>query len=249
VKAKLISILGMMLLIATAVFPVSEGIDKINDSSTGGIELVPLLCFNDPRILSLGYIPFILENRGNGAAYDITYEMRVIERGGLFGGELFSPKEIVRTYPYLGPGEIIEENLEITGIGITTIYFACRYKIEYMYGCDIEFEIKQELTDLGLLSLHLFLPSMQPKKEWMEVDDYWYYNESDQGGVELYFEDICQKHNVRVSMGSGSWAKEVLFKASCKFYDGIGILEECGITREIVESGEAYWEVELVDGG
>jgi len=236
-------------MITTAVFPVSEGLYKINDSSTRGIESVPILCFKDPLILSLGYIPLILENRGNGGAYDITYEMKIIERGGLFGGELFSPKEIVRTYPYLGPGEFLEENLEITGLGITTIYFGCRYKIEGMYGCDVEFEIKQEWTDLGLLSLHLFLPGLQPKKEWIEIEEYWYFNETDQEGVQLFFGDIRQKHNVRVSVGSGCCAKEVLFKASCKFYDGIGILEECGITREIVESGEAYWEVELVDGG
>ena len=239
---KIIGILICFILTVSTIIPVAVGLDEKNNTKTETIDPVPLLYFKQPPIINIGNIPLTLENKGTGTAENITYELKVID------GPLFSPKDIEGSHPSLGPGEKLSVNLKITGLGFATILFNCRYTIAGIPGCGVEFQIQEEWRDLGLLFLHLFLPSMQPKKEWVQVEDYIYHNETDQESVELYLWDILQRHNVRVSEGSKSDSRGVLFKACCKFVDGIGVLEECGITRSVVEGGEAVWEVELVNG-
>ena len=242
---KIIGILVCTLLISTA-FPVIGELGKNNIPITGDIDNVPILNLQDPRIFNLQNIPFDLVNTGEGTAKNLTWEMNIIEGDGLFYGKLFSPKEDSGTIPMLGPDDEYTIDIELSGLGITTIYIDCRYTIENLSGCTQEFEVKQEWVVLGIFYINLFLPSMQPDKEWVVIDNYSYFEEKDTDGVELYHEDLLQKHNTRVVEGSKSG--ETLFLATCKFINGTGVLRECGITEDIVTSGEAHWEVELVDG-
>ena len=149
----------------------------------------------------------------------------------------------------MGPGSDYGEKVKLSGLGITTIRFNCIYTMSDLCGCDVEFEVKQEWVDIGIFSLHLILPGFQPDKEWVDIENYSYYNETDgAAGIEFYVEGINQKHNVRVVLGLGSKTDDVEFLAACKFYDGVAVLEECWITRDIVEGGDAHWELETLDG-
>jgi hypothetical protein len=219
---------------------------KNNISITGNIENVPVLNLHDPRIFNLQNISFDLVNTGEGTANNITWEMNIIEGDGLFYGELFSPKEDSGTIPSLGPDDDYPIYIELSGLGITTIYIDCKYTMGDISGCSQEFEVKQEWVVLGIFYINLFLPSMQPDKEWVDIENYSYFNDTKSDGVELIHGDLLQKHNTRVVEGSKSG--ETLFLATCKFINGTGTLRECGITEDVVTSEEAHWEVELLDG-
>ena len=246
-KYKILGILICTLLIAATVLPVAGQLDEKNNTSTRGIELVPVVDFIDPPLINLGGIPLALRNTGEGSADDITWKMEIIEEGGLFGGKLFNPKEEEGTFPSLPPDEYDDTKITLTGFGITTIYCSCTYTMPDITGCEVEFEVKQEWRDLGLMSVHLFFPSMQPDKDWIVIDDFTYFEDTKAEGVEFHVEGIRQMHNVRVNTGASSKSDDVVFLAACKFINGTARLEECWITKDIVEYEDAYWELELVD--
>ena len=110
------------------------------------------------------------------------------------------------------------------------------------------FEVIQEWQDQAILFLHSFPERIQPAKEWMDIQEYWYFDKTDTTGVELYYEGINNMHSVRVVLGSDSFSQEIQFLGACKFHDGTGFLNEYGITEELVVSGDAHWEIELVNG-
>ncbi len=239
-KKKLVGIFVCMLLIAT-ILPVTGTHDGKTISPTRRIEQVPIVNF---KLIKGGLfgITVLLLNSGEGTADNIYWEMNA--SGGLF----FYPKSKNGEIEVLGPGEGKEIKIFILlGLGITTINFYCKYKIVNL-SCDTDFEVKEEWRDQPLLFWHSFPETIQPDKEWMTIDEYWYFDKKGAPGVELYYEGINNMHNVRVVLGSHSFYQEIEFLAACKFTDGVGILEECWITEEIVTTGLAHWEVELVDG-
>jgi len=190
-------------------------------------------------------ISVVLMNFGEGIAENIYWEMTAI--GGLF----FYPKLRNGAIEILHPGQ--EETIQIApvrGLGKATINFYCRYKIVGL-PYDVDFEVKQEWRDLVIFFLDLFFDRIQPIKDWMMVEDYSYFtNRTDEvSGVELNYSGINNMHNVRVVVDQPSFAGEIEFLAACKFTDGKAVLYECWLTKELVMSETAHWEVELVDGG
>ena len=183
-----------------------------------------------------------LKNFGEKTAYDITWEMVVLD-GLLFpdrdGGEI----------PYLEPDEEIRIPLKWKfGLGKSTIEFRCHYTISFN-GTRAGFDVsaKQEWNDLGFLIGHSFPEFMQPVKEWKEIESYDYQEDIKAKGVILNYDFIQGNYNVRVVRGLDSGNSEVEFFGLCEFTDGEAFIEEGWITRSDIENNYAYWEVELVD--
>ena len=87
--------------------------------------------------------------------------------------------------------------------------------------------------------LHTFPPGEQPESKWERIESSDYIGENE---VLLQYGDILSKHNVRVH----SYLSKVKFMSSCSFTDGAGVLNEGHLTEDIVTSGDAYWEVEIL---
>jgi len=239
-RKKILGIFICMLLIVT-VFPATGKYDVKTIFPTNRIESIPVL---DLILIKGGFfsISILLVNFGEGTAENIYWEMNV--SGGLF----FYPKSRNGDIDVLSPGE--DQIIKIRpalGFGVTTINFYLKYKIANL-SCGVDIELIQEWKDQAFLFMHLFPETIQPVKDWLVIEDYSYFNETDTTGVELYHTGINNMHNVRVALGSDSFYQEIEFLGACKFTDGIGILEECGITEELVTGGDAHWEIELVDG-
>jgi hypothetical protein len=236
---KIVGILSCMLLIFASIIPVTGAINEKNEVNTDGFEPVPIVDFMDINGGLLG-ITTVIMNLGDAGAKDIYWEMRA--SGGLF----CFPKVKSGNMSALLSGGIDKISVfPFIGLGIITIEFYCRFRIDGSF-CDAEFEIKQEWRDRALLFYHTFPEEIQPEKEWVEVEEF-IYHDTDDPEVELMYQGILNMHNVRVATSSDSYP-EVEFKAACKFEGGIGHLKECWITRELVEGGIGHWEVELVDG-
>jgi len=212
------------------------------------LEKVPLIEFIDPSVLNFRKIPLGLLNTGNGSAEDITWEMEIIDGGGIFRGKLFNPKYQSGYTPLLGPGQDFGEDIDLRGLGLTTVRLIITYTLKDLPQCPVEFKVKKDYRDLGVTALQTIPKILQPDELWNEVDSYEYYDESDQQGVELYIEGINQWHNVGVIYNSDDRANEVAFIAMCKFTDGHANLVECGITRDVVMSEKAHWVVETLNG-
>jgi hypothetical protein len=238
-KMKLRGIFICMMLVIISLIPITSGISEKNIESTDDIDNIPIIDLRDPPILNFGKIPFVFVNIGDGTATDIKWEMNILE------GSLFSPKNVNGTISQLEPDEGVVRRISLTGLGVATIEFNIAYKIENISGCDVEFKVKQEWIDLSIFFIHLFIPSMQPDKEWVRIENYTYLNVTDQQGVELEYGSLLQMHNVRVVEGRNT--DEIKFLAACKFISGSATLDECWITKDIVTGGDAHWEVELLD--
>ena len=132
-----------------------------------------------------------------------------------------------------------------TCIGKVSINFYCKYKILDL-SCDVE--VIQEWQDQAILFWHSFPESIQPAKEWIDIQEYSYFDTKCTPSVELNYEDINNMHKVRVVQGSSYSFQEIEYLGACKFINGTGILQECWITKDLVTTEEAHWEVELVDG-
>jgi hypothetical protein len=236
---KIIGIFCCMLLITAIALPVSGSLNEETKVNTCQIDLVPILDFKEIKGGFLG-ITVLLENSGEGDANYVFYELRA--SGGLFFYTKIKSGEI----PLIHPGETVElKFFPVLGIGAITIEFYCRYLIGGMY-CETEIEVKQVWRDKALFIFHSFPESLQPQKEWVEVEEYYY--ETDDPEVMLQYQHILNMHNVRVLSSTDSENETVEFRAACKFTEGIGHLKECWVTRDLVESGLGHWQVELVDG-
>ena len=245
-KKKIVGILVCTLLITTAL-PAIGTLNEKTMTSTGGIESVPVIYFRDPSIFHFRNISVDLVNSGEGTAEDITWEMKIIEGEQFWQGRFLSPKEKNGTFPYLGPDSKEEISIDMSGFGITTIYFNCKYKIEDLPECDVEFEVKQEWRVIGIMSLFIFPPN-SPQKEWPEIVDFWYVDETDDKAVQFYHEGINNMHNVRVVLNVDSDSSDAEFLAACKFTNGNATLEECWLTKDLVESEKCRWELETIVG-
>lgn len=202
--------------------------------------VIPILNLTDIKGGLFG-ISVLLKNFGNGTADNIHWEMNVSD------AFFFYPKYKNGDLGGLGPGQY--ETIKISpifGLGKATITLNCVYSIVNL-SCDIE--VKQEWRDQAILIFHSFPGSIQPTKEWVAIENYTYFDKTESTGVELQYENICNCHNVRVVQGLSSFSQEVKYLGACKFTNGTGILEECGITEDLIIGGYAHWEVELVDDG
>ena len=239
-KKEIIIIFVMMLLITT-VFQVAGTHDEKTISPTGEIGFIPVL---DLKSITGGLfsITVLLENSGQGTAYNIYWEMNA--SGGIF----FYPTSISGDFDLLEPYE--SEKIKIFpafGLGNVHLDFYCNYEIANL-SCDVE--VIQEWQDQAILFWHSFPENIQPDKEWVNIQDYSYFDAKDTqySGVELYYENICNMHKVRVTPGESNSFQEIMYLGACKFTNGKGTLEECWITKGLVTSEEAHWEVQLVDG-
>ena len=235
---KILGILVSILIIIASVLPVSGSTNEKTEGKANFIDLIPVIDFLEIKG-GLLRLSTTLINTGEGNAYNLYWEMRVLD--GLF----FHPKMIYGEIPLIKPGEQVEIKISpALGLGLVTIEFYCRYLIQGMY-CETEIEIKQEWKDRALIIFHTFPESIQPVKEWMVIENYSYH-ETDELEVLLIYKDILNMHNLRVVAGSDS-TQLIEFRGACCFEDGIGHLKECWVTRDLVESGIGYWEVEIVD--
>ena len=247
VKKKLLGIIVCTLLTTTAL-PAIGTLNEKTTTSIVGIESIPIIDFRNPPIINFRTIPLVLLNYGEGTAEDIIWEMEIIEGEGLFQGKLLNPKKENGSHPLIGPYGDFATDINLRGLGITTINFIVSYTMEDVPGCNQVFQVKQEWRDIGVLSLHLFPEIIQPSKEWVDISNVSYYEDTDDLGVWFYHSGLLNMHNVRVVPNSNSAYSDELFLAACKFTNGTATLKECWLTKDIVEGGDAHWEVETVDG-
>lgn len=237
-KGKFVCVLVCMLMIAITVFPVEGITEEKTICSTAEIPKCPILNIIGRTYIYLDTIPIKLENVGTGTAENISWEAEV---DNLIGSLSLSDES--GNIPSLVPGNSTNINLGISGFGIGTILVSCSYTIGDEGACGEVFEVKNEWADIGLSSLHILL-SMFPKKEWEDIENVIYVDESDDIYVEFHHEDILNCHNVRVITTDKS-DENVEFLAACKFTEGNAKLYECHMTQNITD---ATWQVELVSG-
>jgi hypothetical protein len=200
---------------------------------------VPIVSF---RNMKGGFlcVSVSLKNTGNETAYDIEWSMNMT------GGLIISPKDLVTgTIDLLYPDQ--EETIKIKpviSLGKSKIIFICKYRLENEYRCDSETESKQEWNNLGLLVINSISPAIQYTKEWVRIDEFKYKNLPDLH-VELKKYGINKMHNVRVH---STFSSSILYMGACCFASGIGVINECHITKPALMSGDGYWEIELVNG-
>ena len=209
--------------------------------SHGEIKPVPMLEFKDIKG-GLPGISVVLENTGNVTAFDIEWSIKITEGSFLsMNMTLFLPIITKGKIDELGPHQGEKINIPLMfGLGRATVTFNCKYTIETnSIRGEIDAEGKQEWRDQSAVVLHTFPPEEQPTREWKPIESYTYIG-SDQ--VLLKYQDILSKHNVRVH----SVLSKPKFTSTCSFTDGTGILTEGHITEDIVTSGDAYWEVEIL---
>ncbi|UCD13568.1 MAG: hypothetical protein JSW60_08425 [Thermoplasmatales archaeon] len=203
-----------------------------------GIESVPILEFNEFKGGGLSN-SVLLENIGHETAYNITWSMK-ITNGSLLSIPitLFFPMEKKGIITSLDPHEWEMIRIPMIGLGRATITFNCKYTIipDSLRG-EVDVEGFQEGNTSGLFILfNTNIP--QPTITWVKIDDYQYIGSDT---VDLEY-GVLQLHQVRVHDSDSS---DILFQASCSFDGTKGTLKECHITKDIVTSGNAYWEVEL----
>jgi hypothetical protein len=239
-KKKSVVLFMCMLVIATIV-PATGTHDEKTISSTRGIDFVPVLNLTGIQGGFLG-VSVVVKNFGVGIAENIRWEMAAS------GGLLFFPKSRTGTIDMLYPGDAVPIKVwPALGLGKTTITFYCIYRIVNL-SYDVDFEVKQEWRDQTFIFWHSF-DTTQPTKEWRVIYNFSYFEKTGTPGVQFQYGGIDNMHNVRVVLGLPSCSQEVQFLAACKFTNGSATLYECWLTRELVQGGDAHWEVELVDGG
>ena len=112
------------------------------------------------------------------------------------GGIFFYPTSASGELDLLEPYE--SEKIKIFpafGLGTVSLNFYCNYEIVNL-SCDVD--IIQEWRDQAILFWHLFPENIQPTKEWVDIQDYSYFDigfTQDLGatqdvGVELYYDRL-----------------------------------------------------------
>jgi hypothetical protein len=204
-----------------------------------GIMKVPVLNLVNIKG-GIGQITGELENSGEVTPNRINWNMEVVipDVGPikkLFRGLLFSPKQ--KEWKTTDT----RFSLNMLGLGQATVNIGYKY-----ISADI-MSVK-EVDVRGRLLVFLGI-IQEPTRTWVKIDPQDVVYEESQSppyikAVNFYF-DIETWHNVRVCDSDSS---DILFQGSCSF-DGVsGTLKESFITKATVTSGNAYWEVELVDG-
>jgi hypothetical protein len=183
-----------------------------------------------------------LTNLGAGTAANIAWEMNT-------SGGLIYPRLRTGTIDILGPGQSETIHVHpVLGFGTAIMTFVCTYQIVNL-SYDQDFYVKQEWNDRTFFIVDAFPDRIQPTKEWMEVENFTYFNRSGNPGVEFQYGGICNMHNVRVVVTNPSLSDQIEFLAACKFTNGHATLHECWLTKAMLTGGDTHWEVELVDGG
>ncbi|KYK22618.1 hypothetical protein AYK25_02340 [Thermoplasmatales archaeon SM1-50] len=239
-KNKMVVFFVCMLMIITAL-PVIGTINEKTKTEVSSIDNCPVIDIFIAKFIGIGNIPLILGNYGEGTAIDIEWEMKILS------GPLFSPKNASGSIDELEGGDYEIIRVPSLGLGFAAFEFYCNYSIQNITGSFIV--VKQEYRDFALGFLHMFFIFIQPEKEWhvIDTDDVHYFNETDQDGCHIFVEGINNMHNVRVMEGADDRSEDALFLAATKFTNGNATLYEYGLTRDIVEGGDAHWEIELVN--
>jgi hypothetical protein len=205
---------------------------------------IPILDLQNIKGGLLG-ISVALVNSGEATAYDIKWEMNLSE---IFG--YFFPKHANGEITQLEPGEeaIIDIGL-MFGLGESTVTFYCEYTMILNDSrSELDIVVKQEWRDNGYLIFHTFPEGTQPAKIWRTLKEheykYTYFNDVKIVNFTIDPPEPTQLHNVRVHV---KYSPDVMFLGACKLIAGEGQLKENWITKNMVESGGAYWQVELVN--
>ncbi|UCD13720.1 MAG: hypothetical protein JSW60_09215, partial [Thermoplasmatales archaeon] len=208
---------------------------------------IPILDLQNIKGGVLG-ISVALVNSGGATAYDIKWEMNLSEISGYF-----FPKHANGDITQLEPGEeaIIDIGL-MFGLGESTVTFYCEYTMILNDSrSELDIGVKQEWRDNGYLIFHSFPEGKQPAKIWrtLKKHEYEYTIVDDEKVVNFTLDppQPLQLHNVRVVRGHDKGSLDITFLGACKLIYGEGQLKENWITKSMVESGDAYWEVELVN--
>ena len=195
--------------------------------------------------VSIGRITGELGNSGDVTPDSIDWKTSIVLPDGplkkLFGGLLFFPKQ----------KEWVTDDtnfrLNMLGLGSATVNTSFKYTVLNSSGHEVYAEGYREIKLQGLF---IFLKIVQqPSRPWIKIDPQDVVYEESQSPpydktVQLFF-GIDHFHNVRVCDSDSS---DVLFQGSCCFDGEVGVLNECFITKGIVKTGNAYWEVELKEG-
>lgn len=237
-KRKIVGIFICTLLFATTFIPLTEAFEEETIPSAKAIELIPVVDF---ILVNGGFfsISVLIKNSGDGTAHDIYWEMNVT--GGFFFYPRFKNGEIDE----LGKDQVDMIKIRpALGFGKVNIYLYCKYKVENYSRCELEVEVKDEWIDLALGPMHLFPGALQPEKKWEKIEQAVYKESPPDKFVELKYKQLNKMHKVRVLNYN---TMDTEFLGACCFENGLGNLKECWVTKDIVTSEEAYWEVETVD--
>jgi hypothetical protein len=128
------------------------------------------------------------------------------------------------------------------GLGSAMVNISYEYTVLNKSGKNIDVEGNRLIDVRGFFVFQKIV--QQPSKNWVEIDSFE-YREGPVKHVELIHKGIRTWHNVRVRDSDSS---DILFQGSCSFDGESGVLDEGFITKGTVDSGNAYWEVELKEG-
>jgi len=194
----------------------------------------------------IGKIKGELENSGDVTPENISWKTKIVlpdvgPLRQLFRGLLFLPKQ----KEWETTDTIFSMNM--LGLGCATVNIGYKYTVHNSSGHFVDLEGFREINVQGLF---IFLKIIQqPSMTWVKIDPQNVVYEESQSPpfdkiVKFYF-GIETWHNVRLHDTDSS---DILLQGSCSFNGESGVLNESFITKGIVKSGNAYWEVELIDG-
>ena len=210
-----------------------------------GIKKVPVLNLENIKG-GLGKIKGDLENSGDVSPESIGWKTEIVLPDGgflrqLFRGLLFIPKQKEWETTYT------DFKMNMFGLGRATVNISYIYTVlnTSEYVVDVE-----GFRQLDVRGLFVFLNIIeQPSRPWVKIESQNVVYEEDQGPpvnkfVKLYY-GVKNMHIVRVVDADSS---DILFQGACCFDGEVGVLSEGFITKGIVKSDNAYWEVELKEG-
>jgi len=185
-----------------------------------------------------------LKNLGSKSISDVNWSME--KKGGF----LLFPEDNSYGVINIDAGEYETINVKpVIGFGPSTVVFRYSYTTKPLKSdCELYIEGKQEWKNFGLLILNVPIPN-QPPKKWVKIDtdDVKYFApQRIDPYVQLIYRGIETWHNVKVVLNQKSSPEDIKYQALCKFIDGKGSLTECHVTKDLIRSGVAHWEVELV---
>lgn len=221
----------------------------------GGIKSLPILEIKDPTAFNLIKVPIAIKNSGKATANNIKWSLDVKP------GDFFIPDGDTEneTLGSLVVGDEKEIEMKLSCFLKKKVTLRCYYTISEFNKseCDVNVIVEKEMNDFGLFLFNGFFEGMQPVPIWEDIDkeNVIYEVENGPSGPELYVKLIYQGiencHNVRVieNPAYDSDSEDILFQSASKFNEnGVAIVEECHITRDVVLSDNAHWQVETLDG-
>ena len=220
----------------------------------GVIKPLPVLEIRNPPTFNLLKVPIYVTNSGKATANNIKWSLDIKP------GDFFIPEDDTdnETIGSLGSDDEEKIEMKLSCFLKKKVTLRCYYTISEFNksDCEVDVIVEKEMNDFGLFLVNGFFQGMQPTPKWETIDkeNVIYEEENGPGGPEKYvkliFQGINNMHNVRVVQAPNydSDSTDTLFQSASKFEDGEARVEECHLTRDIVLSNNAYWQVETLNG-